>query len=138
MATIAGIDRELAKLQRLQADILKAKKRGEKRASDLIVADAKSKAKGNLASKIYATQNDVTTTVIGGDELSAYNEFGTGDFAQAYLAAMPAEVKEEAIKFYVDGSGKIPAAPFFFPAIFKNRGKVLEFVNEELDKLKNK
>jgi len=135
MATIVGLDKELAKLQKIERDVRKAMKRGEKRAADLIVTDAKSRAKGGLGAKIYAMQNDITTTVIGGDELSAYNEFGTGDFAQAYLSAMPAEVKEEAMKFYVDGSGRIPAAPFFFPAIVKNKEKVLVFVNEELEKL---
>jgi len=135
MTAISGLDRELARLRKLQADVNKAKKKGEKRAADMIAADAKSKAKGNLASKIYVTQSETTTTVIGGDDLSAYNEFGTGDFAAAYLASMPPEVKEEAIKFYVDGSGRIPAAPFFFPAIFKNRDKVLLFVEEEINKL---
>lgn len=135
MATVKGMEAALKQLQQLEAKVKVAKKRGEKRGADLIASDARSHAKGSLDAKIYVTQNEVSTTVIGGDNLSAYNEFGTGDFAAAYLASMPPEVKAEAEKFYVDGSGRIPAHPFFFPAVFRNEEKVLEFVNEELNKI---
>lgn len=129
------MDSALRNLQQLDAKVLQAKKRGELRAAALIANDARSNAKGSLASKIAIAQNDVTTTIIGGDNLSAYNEFGTGDFAAEYLAAMPPEVKAEAEKFYINGSGRIPAHPFFFPAIFRNQNKVIEYVNEELNKI---
>lgn len=136
MATaIKGLPEAQKQMKDLQAKVKLAKKKGEKRAADLIVADAKAKAPGNLANKIYDTQDDIMTTVIGGDELSAYNEFGTGDFAAQYLAGMPPEMREEALKFYVNGEGKIPAQPFFFPAIYKNQNKVVEYVNEELSKI---
>lgn len=129
------MDSALRNLQQLDAKVLQAKKRGELRAATLIANDARSNAKGSLGSKIAIAQNDITTTVIGGDNISAYVEFGTGDFAAAYLSTMPPEVKAEAEKFYVDGTGRIPANPFFFPAIFRNQDKVIEFVNEELNKI---
>lgn len=135
MATIRGMEAALRQTQQLEAKVKAAKKKGELRAATLIANDAKANAKGSLKDKIAVAQNDITTTVFGGDNLSAYNEFGTGDFAAAYLAAMPPEVKAEAQKFYVDGTGKIPAHPFFFPAIFRNQNKVVEFVNEELNKI---
>lgn len=136
MAAIRGLAQAQADLRALQTKVKQAQKRGGLKGANLIANDAKARAKGTLAQKIYVTQDEVKTTVIGGDELSAYNEFGTGDFASAYLASMPPEVKEEAIKFYVDGSGKIPAAPFFFPSIYKNKDNVIRFVQEELNKIK--
>lgn len=136
MATaIKGLPEAQKQMKDLQAKVKLAKKKGEKRAADLIAADARSKAKGGLKAEIYVAQDDISTTIVGGDELSAYNEFGTGDFAAQYLAGMPPEMREEALKFYVNGEGKIPAQPFFFPAIYKNQNKVVEYVNEELSKI---
>lgn len=132
---IKGLAEAQAKLRRLEQNVKRAQRKGEKRAADLMAADAKSKAPGSLAGKILVTQNENSTTVIGGDNLSAYVEFGTGEFAASYLAGMPAEVQEEARQFYVNGQGRVPAQPFFFPAIYKNRDKVVAFVEEELQKL---
>lgn len=132
---IKGLAEAQAKLRRLEQNVKRAQRKGEKRAADLIAADAKAKAPGSLPGKILVTQDENSTTIIGGDNLSAYVEFGTGEFAAAYLAGMPVEVAEEARQFYVNGKGRIPAQPFFFPAIYKNRDKVVTFVEEELNKI---
>jgi hypothetical protein len=136
MATaIKGMEAAKKDMQSLQAKVKLAKKKGEKRAADNIADDARVKAPGRLNEGIFVAQDDISTTIIGGEELAAYNEFGTGDFAAEYLSSMPVEMKEEAMKFYVNGQGKIPARPFFFPAIYRNQNKVVEYVNEELEKI---
>lgn len=73
------------------------------------------------------------------EEVAAYIEFGTGDFAKAYLAGKPQEVVDEAIKFYIDGSGKMPAQPYLFPAYLARRDKIVELIDKRVNEyLKSK
>ena len=124
-----GALRELAQLQRRAK---KAQRRGEKRIAEKIVAEAKSRAPGSIGAGISFTQTEDSTLIFGGTELAAYNEFGTGTAAAAYLAGQPQEVQDEAYKFYINGEGKIPARPFFFPAIFAHQQEIVPAVIEEL------
>lgn len=113
-----------------------AMRKGEKKIADRIVSQAKAAAPGSLANKIYAEQTTEETTIIGGDELSAYLEFGTGVFAEAYTSTLPPEIAQEAFDlFYVNGKGTTYQQPFFYPSIFRNQDKILPSVNEELQKL---
>lgn len=125
----------IAQLQKVLQNSKPAMRKGEKKIADRIVSQAKSAAPGSLADKIFAEQTEEETTIIGGDELSAYIEFGTGVFAEAYLSSQPEEVAEEASKFIVNKEGTTFTQPFFFPAIFRNKEKITESVDEELQKL---
>lgn len=60
------------------------------------------------------------------DPIWAYSEFGTGDYAGAYLAGMEKEVKDMARQFYIDGSGKTPTRAALIPAFFAERGKFVQ------------
>jgi hypothetical protein len=57
------------------------------------------------------------------DPIWAYGEFGTGEFAAAYLANMEPEVKEMARQFYVNGEGTLETQAALIPAFFRERGK---------------
>ena len=59
------------------------------------------------------------------EEVAAYIEFGTGDFAKAYLAGKPREIVDEAIKFYIDGSLKMPSQPYLFHAYLSRIDKIV-------------
>lgn len=125
----------IAQLQGLEKKTREAMRKGEARFANLVVQEAKSRAPGSLPNKIGYLQANNVTDIIGGDELSAYVEFGTGEFAAAYVASLPKEAQDEARKFFVNGKGKGNPQPFFFPAIFANQEKLLQFIGEELGKL---
>lgn len=113
-----------------------AMRKGEKKIADRIVSQAKAAAPGSLGDKIYAEQTTEETTIIGGDELSAYIEFGTGIFAEAYTSTLPPEIAQEAYDlFFVNGKGTTYQQSFFYPSIFRNQDKILPAVDEELQKL---
>jgi len=132
---ITGIDKAMRDLQKLAEGAQRAQRAGEKRIADKIVAEAQVAAPGSLSGKINVTQTENTTTINGGDDFSAWVEFGTGPNAAAFLASQPAEVVEEARKFFVNGKGTGAAHPFFFPPIFRNIPNLIPAVEEELGKL---
>lgn len=126
----------IAQLQNVLKNSKPAMRKGEKKVGDKIVAQAKSAAPGSLGNKIFLEQTEEATTIIGGDELSAYIEFGTGKFAEAYTSTLPPEIAKEAYDlFFVNGEGTTFTQPFFFPAIFRNQKKILPAVDDELQKL---
>lgn len=131
---IKGLDEALAELRSLQGRIPEVKKQAELTVANRIAETARSAAPGSLANGIFVEQDGESTVVVGGTELAAYNEFGTGVKAEAYLESQPESIREEALKFYVDGSGKIPARPFFIPAIRAHEGELFEEIEKELSK----
>lgn len=77
------------------------------------------------------------------NDMIAYIEFGTGNpetvkrglSAQQYLATQPAEVRAEAMKFFVTGEGKIPAQPHLFPAFYKYRDMIIPEIDRRVQAL---
>lgn len=77
------------------------------------------------------------------NDMIAYIEFGTGNpetvknglSASAYLATQPQEVRDEAIKFFVTGTGTIPARPHLFPAYFKYRDQIIPEIDRRIQQL---
>lgn len=51
------------------------------------------------------------------EDMTAYFEFRTGQFARSYLTDKPQEIKDEAMKFFKNGKGTIQGHPFIFPAL---------------------
>jgi hypothetical protein len=135
---IRGLQAAYAELRGLEKSAKQAQKRGELRAAEIIATEARAAAKGSLVNKIGVGQTEVSTTIIGGDDFSAYVEFGTGDNAKAYVSTLPKEAQAEALKFFVNGKGRSMPAPFFFPSIFRNRDKIFLYVDEELNKIGKK
>lgn len=126
-------------IEQLQSVLINSKsamKKGEKKVADIIVEEAKSEAPGLLSNKIYNHQTEEETIIVGGDDLSAYVEFGTGEFAAEYTSTLPPEIQKEAYDlFFVNGKGKGRQQPFFYPAIFHNQDNVITSVDDELQKL---
>jgi len=132
---ITGIDKAMRDLQKLAEGAQRAQRAGEKRIADKIAAEAQVAAPGSLSAKINVTQTETKTTINGGDDFSAWVEFGTGENAALFLASQPPEVVEEARKFFVNGKGRGAAKPFFFPSVFRNIPNLIPAVEEELGKL---
>lgn len=88
---------------------------------------------------VEVTENGYKCTIFSDTEVAAYIEFGTGDFAKAYLAGKPDELVKEAMKFYVNGKGTMPAKPYLFPAFLARRDKIIELIDTRInDYLKSK
>lgn len=133
--SLRGINQAQQEIKQLQAKIKQAQRAGEKKVADIIAAEARQRAPGSLANGIVVTQTENETIIDGGGELAAYGEFGTGRNAEAYLSTQPTEVVNEALKFFVNGTGRTPAQPFFFPPIMANKDKIVPAVEAELQKI---
>ena len=135
MAQIKGLQQALKDLQSLQDRTRKAMRRGELKVAKVIVEDAKAAAPfdmGNIEAGIYVEQDEISTTIIGGDKIAAYQEFGTGP-----LVSIPAGVDAEEVHrlFFVNGKGTTPPQPFFYPSIFRHQVDIIPAVEEELRKI---
>ena len=83
---------------------------------------------------VEISNNGYRVSVFSDNELAAYLEFGTGRYAEQYLSGKPQEMRDEAIKFYVNGEGTLPARPYLFPAFYKYRDEILRVLESRLQK----
>lgn len=67
-------------------------------------------------------------------DLAGWIEFGTGIYAKNLLQSRPREWKDEAMKFFVNGSGRMPAQPYLYPAFINNRDKLIQELDREAQK----
>lgn len=135
MAIIKGLEQALRDLQALKSNAQKAMRRGELKVANEIIADAKAAAPfnmGNIEAGIHVEQNEISTTIVGGDKIAAYQEFGTGPLVSIPAGVDAAEVKE---LFYVNGKGTTRPHPFFYPSIFRHIDDIIPTVEEELRKI---
>lgn len=72
---------------------------------------------------ITKTENRVE--LYSDNNISAYIEFGTGQFAKNYLSGQSEEMKEDAMKFYVNGQGTMDSQPYLFPAYYKYKNEMV-------------
>ena len=64
------------------------------------------------------------------NEMMIFSEFGTGQFAASYLSNKPQDIKDEAMKFYKNGSGRTIAEPIIYRSIIRYS----EEIPKEIDK----
>ena len=69
--------------------------------------------------------------VMGENDLAAYIEFGTGLSAREILAPYPQEIRDIAMKFYVNGQGIMQGHPY----LYNNYLRLLHGFRVELDKI---
>ena len=74
--------------------------------------------------RLVFSENGMRATIETDEVILAYIEFGTGDYASAYLSGKPQEMVDEAIKFYVSGKGTMPASPWLFPVYYKYKDEI--------------
>lgn len=132
---INGMAAALSMLQNMPTKASERIQEAIDKTANKIVQEASAQAPGSLANGISATPGNLSSLIDGGSELAAYIEWGTGDFAKAYVATLPKEQQEEALRFFVTGKGHGRPQPFFFPAIMRNTPELLEAIEKELQKL---
>lgn len=75
--------------------------------------------------------------VVEGNEIFIYMEFGTGRDAASYLATQEPEIREAAMKFYVNGQGTLVHTPYLIPAYLKERPNFIEELKRILNEVAN-
>lgn len=92
---------------------------------------------GSVRSGYHITISDSgnLVTIWTENEVAAWIEFGTGDYAHDYLMTQEDEVLEEAVKFYVNGDGTMPARPYLFPAYDKYKFEIAIEINKRIQKV---
>lgn len=139
---MAGI-KGLAKLQRTLSDlptkIEKVVKDTLMEYAKKIFDEAMAKVPGSIASTytLEVSENGLRIIIWTEDEMSAYLEFGTGGFAAELLSGKPQEMREDAMLFYVNGKGTLPAQPYLFPAFYKYRDEIVRVMGARIRKLVN-
>jgi hypothetical protein len=132
---IIGFAQALKDLQALEEKTQRAAQRAINRTANKIVNEAKRDAPGSLKAGIFNVQSPMTAEIHGGDDLAAYVNFGTGQFAKEYVATLSPEQQAEAMKFFVNGEGHNPENPFFTNSVIRNSPQLLIEVELELKKI---
>jgi len=66
---------------------------------------------------------------------SVYLEFGTGNFARVLLGNYPADWKEMAMRFYINGQGRTPAQPYLYPAFQREKQETVLDIGIKIEAL---
>lgn len=128
----------IAQLQQVQQRSKGAMQKGEFTVANNIALTAIQLAPEDTAALVESVaveQGIDTTSVIVGVPYSGFVEFGTGAYAEEYVATLPDQWQEEARKFFVNGKGKGQPHPFFYPAVQLHQDDIYTEVDAELQKL---
>jgi HK97 gp10 family phage protein len=102
-----------------------------------VVTDAKTLAPvdtGQLKQSINVTPGQLSVTISVNRDYAAYQEFGTRAFASSYVANLPEDWQKFAAQFKgKPGNNKgIPARPYLYPSIEKNRKQLIKDIENIL------
>lgn len=134
MKSLMQIEREVAKI--ITVTITQG--------MNTILQEAKSLIQTNLVNVdasygIEIDEENMTATIYNKNDMIAYLEFGTGKFAEAYLADKPKEMTDEAWKFFKTGKGTLKEQPHLFKTYYKYKPIIEKQVEDRiqayLDKL---
>lgn len=134
------MDKALKQLKSIPSETDKIIKSTLLKYARLILADAMANLPEGASSirssyHIDITDNGFTVKIYTDNEIAAYLEFGTGDYAKRYLSGQPDEVSKEAIKFLTTGKGTMEAQPYLFPAYYKYRDQIVIDIKKQLNDL---
>lgn len=72
-------------------------------------------------------ENGIEVTTGNGMEdprLTAWYEFGTGNYAAALVPGMPEDWQRMAKKYFINGKGTLPAQPYLYPAFQRMKANI--------------
>lgn len=96
-----------------------------------VASEARSRAKGSIASSIYAnTSQEFRKTVGSSNPVAAYYEFGTGQFVFKGAYTFTPEEKQFAKLFYVSGKGTTKSHAALFPAFHEEIPKLMQRIRK--------
>lgn len=104
--------------------------------ADNVLDTAKSNAKFNfIRAELGKNTTELGYSITTDSNISAYLEFGTGNFAKALLSSYPSEWVQLAQTFYISGFGRTPAFPYLYPAYIAEKHKFITNLRVNFEKL---
>lgn len=136
MANIANFNNTFKQLDKIFVERIDKVEEAMRKSMADMVSTAKSNAPtgktGKLKQSISWRENSkLSYDLIADTPYAAYVEFGTG---KDNYKARDEYWDSIANDFYVDGSGRTPAHPFFYPAVNKELPKLIERIKKILSK----
>jgi hypothetical protein len=86
-----------------------------------------------VAEGIHVTRANGWYAVETEGDVSAWIEFGTGNYAKALLASYPEEWRDMAMRFYINGLGRTPSMPYLYPAYQKNASEAVDKIIDKIE-----
>lgn len=127
-ARVEGLDAFKKGLKRYAEMLEKDADTQMKETTNAIATSAKGRAKSeSVASTIQASKTEDGYAVTTQGEISAYLEFGTGNYAKALLSTYPKDWTDMARRFFISGAGRMPAQPYLYPSY---QEKKQAFIND--------
>ena len=123
-----GIDRYIKKVN----DVIDAELSNM---AQKVVSNAESAAPEFIRPEIAYIGENAKYTISTTSNLSAYIEFGTGNYAKALLSSYPTEWVDMARTFYINGLGRTPAMPYLYPSYNTNKTITINNIIERIEKL---
>ena len=128
-----GFTAKLVGISELKGNLNSYRKEIDRRVDDAIkesvmkmMNDAKSNCKSStVRGTITSGKEGKNYTVTTSGVLSAYLEFGTGNFAKELLSGYPREWQIMAMNFFVSGLGRMPSQPYLYPAYRTNKDSLI-------------
>lgn len=111
-----------------------------KQAAEQIVSDAKylDSDMPIIANSIASEKVENGYMIVKGkgmdDPIYAYSEFGTGNYAAATLSSYPQEWKDMAMRYFVNGKGRLPSKPSLYSAFNRHTVGIADKIAKEIDK----
>lgn len=134
---INGMSKLLRDLNKMPDSIDEMVKRTLMEFAQRIFNDAMANVPASIRAsyRLESSNGGFTVNIYTDNAIAAYIEFGTGVYASEYLSGKDMEIKDEAIKFYVNGEGRMPARPYLFPAYYRHRDALIVELNRKLDRI---
>lgn len=133
---VEGLSKLKQSMNQYRKAIEKVTAEGLKEGANIIAQEAKVWCKAqSIASTIKVVYTNKKYEITTSGVISAYLEFGTGNFAKALLSGYPDDWRQLAYKFYISGLGRMPAQPYLYPAYVDNKQDVVTNIGLKVEDL---
>lgn len=135
---LEGLDKVLKNLKEEGDDIKKMIDFAMAANTEAMASEAKNRAPvdtGRLRASITSNKiKNYSYELVAQTNYAAYLEFGTGKYAATYVGGLEKEWQILAKQFYVNGQGRIPAQPYFYPSVKRITPILFKDVENILDR----
>ena len=135
---LEGLDKVLKNLKEEGDDIKKMVDFAMAANTEAMATEAKNRAPvdtGRLRASITSNKiRNYSYELVAQTKYAPYLEFGTGKYAATYVGGLEKEWQILAKQFYVNGQGRIPAQPYFYPSVKRITPILFKDVENILDR----
>lgn len=135
-AKVTGLSELKSSLKKYLDEIAKRTDEGLQKGAEKIALSADIACElQSVASTIRTKKEGKTWRVMTDGEISAYLEFGTGNYAKALLTGYPEDWREMARRFYINGLGRTPSQPYFYPSYVHHKPHIIEDIKKSIEEI---